>query len=162
MEVSPTPKFAFRTVQVPGLGPVHRPAAVKPFDVPDHLVPWLLENGYVQAVDGEIPKPSADPVALEAPVSEAAPEPEQPSDDAAEDTEPLSDADALSDEETVDLLIALDKLSPQEIADAIDGVGLTTAKKLKRSPLTEFEQLDSALNKAQLAAVVAWFRALPQ
>lgn len=154
MKVSPTPKFAFRTVQVPGLGPVHRPAAVKPFDVPDNLAPWLLENGYVQAVDGETPEPSADPVTPEAPVSEAAPEPELPSDDAAGDTEPLSD------EETVDLLIALDKLNAQEIADAIDGVGLTTAKKLKRAPLTELEQLSSVLNKAQLVAVVGWFRAL--
>jgi len=147
MKVSPTPKFAFRTVQVPGLGPVHRPAAVKPFDVPDNLAPWLLENGYVQTVDGETPEPS------ETPPPEA-PEPELPSDDAAGDTEPLSD------EETVDLLIALDKLNAQEIADAIDGVGLTTAKKLKRSPLTELEQLSSVLNKAQLVAVVGWFRSL--
>lgn len=151
MKVTPTPRFAFRTVQVPGLGPVHRPAAVKPFDVADHLVPWLLENGYVQAVDGETPEPSATP-APEPPVSDDAPEPEQPSDDGAE---------ALSDDETVDLLIALDKLSPQEIADAIEGIGLTTAKKLKRSPLSEFEQVSNALNKSQLSAVVAWFRALP-
>lgn len=157
MKVLPTPKFASRTVQVPGMGPVHRPMPVQPFDVPDRLAPWLLENGYVQAVDGETPEPSADPEtpAPEPPVSEVAPEPEQPSDDASGETEELGD------EEIVDLLIALDKLSAQEIADAIDGVGLTTAKKLKRSPLTEFEQLSTVLNKAQLVAVVGWFRALP-
>ena len=152
MLVTPTPKFAFRTVQVPGLGPVHRPAAVKPFEVADHLVPWLLDNGYVQTV-GDTPEPSANSVtpAPESPVSDDAPEPEQPSD---------GETPELSDDEIVDLLIALDKLSAQEIADAIDGVGLTTAKKLKRSPLTEFEQLTSALNKTQLAAVLSWFSEL--
>lgn len=141
MKCLPTPRFSSRSIQVPFFGKVSRPGAVTAFDVPDGAAQWLIDGGYVKPLE---PVPVSQPEPKPEPVTEASSKPEISGDD----------------ELLIQFQTAIETFDADEIADAIKGVGITTAKRLKAESLDSWETIDELLSESQKKSAIAWVESL--